>query len=47
MKFILIYFIEVNKFIFKEVLFILFRKNINIVYYKIVYFFINKNEKYR
>lgn len=47
MKFILIYFIEVNKFIFKEVLFILFRKNINIVYYKIVYFFINKIEKYR
>lgn len=47
MKFILIYFIEVNKFIFKEVLFILFRKNINIVYYKIVYLFINKIEKYR
>lgn len=47
MKFILIYFIEVNKFIFKEVLFSLFRKNINIVYYKIVYLFINKIEKYR
>lgn len=47
MKFILIYFIEVNKFIFKEVLFILLRKNINIVYYKIVYLFINKIEKYR
>lgn len=46
MKSILIHFIEVNKSIFKEVLFILLRKNINIAYHKIAYFFTNKIEKY-
>lgn len=45
MKSILIHFIEVNKSIFKEVLFILLRKNINIAYHKIAYFFTNKIEK--
>lgn len=47
MKSILIHFIEVNKSIFKEVLFILLRKNINIAYHKIAYLFTNKIEKYR
>lgn len=47
MKSILIHFIEVNKSIFKEVLFILLCKNINIAYHKIAYLFTNKIEKYR
>lgn len=47
MKSILIYFIEVNKSIFKEVLFILLHKNIIIAYHKIAYLFTNKIEKYR